>query len=167
MAKVPWENTIFSVLISGVKLLVIGLRNTLMDSYIFSILYKRIHFSLPLNPAIQYTEWAGNTPNILCPRCKEQKESQPYFIFYCKLFKITLDIIIELINLKYVFDIFFKITLKTIIMGTSSQFNDGVQLNIFPTYSSDTTSKLDSKETFVKAWSSLLNNNRNLNIQLN
>ena len=52
-------------------------------------------------------------------------------------------------------------------MGTSSQFNDGVQLNIFPTYSSDTTSKLDSKETFVKAWSSILNNNRNLNIQLN
>ena len=109
----------------------------------------------------------GNGPNIQCPRCKEQKESQPYFIFYCELFKITLDIIIELINLKYVFDIFFKITLKTIIMGTSSQFNDGVQLNIFPTYSSDTTSKLDSKETFVKAWSSLLNNNRNLNIQLN
>ena len=164
MAKVPWENTIFSVLISGVKLLVTGLRNALMDSYIFSILYKLIHFSLPFNPAIHRM---GNGPNIQCPRCIEQKESQPYFIFYCKLFKITLDIIIELINLKYVFDIFFKITLKTIIMGTSSQFNDGVQLNIFPTYSSDTTSKLNSKETFVKAWSSLLNNNRNLNIQLN
>ena len=42
----------FSVLISGVKFLLIGLRNALMDSYIFSILYKRIHFSLPLNPAI-------------------------------------------------------------------------------------------------------------------
>ena len=164
MAKLPWENTIFSVLISGVKLLVIGLRNALMDSYIFSILYKLIHFSPPFHPAIHRM---GNGLNIQCPRCKEQKESQPYFIFYCNLFKITLDIIIELINLKYAFDILFKITLKTIIMGTSSQFNDGVQLNIFPTYSSDTTSKLDSKETFVKAWSSLLNNNRNLNLQLN
>ena len=80
----------FSVLISGVKFLLIGLRNALMDSYIFSILYKRIHFSLPLNPAIQYTEWAGSTPNILCPRCKEQKKSQPYFILYCKLSRLEL-----------------------------------------------------------------------------
>ena len=49
------RNTIFSVLISGVKLLLIlliGLKTALMDSYIFSILYKHIHFSLPLNPAI-------------------------------------------------------------------------------------------------------------------
>ena len=71
----------------------------------------------------------GNTPNILCPRYKEQKESQPYFIFYCKLSKITLDFISEIINLKYVFDILFKITLRTIIiMGTSSQFHDGVNI---------------------------------------
>ena len=41
-----------SVLIYGVKLLLIGLRNALMDSYIFSLLYKRVHFSLQLNPAI-------------------------------------------------------------------------------------------------------------------
>ena len=39
----------FSVLKSGVKLLLIGLRNALMNSYIFSILYKRIHFSLPIH----------------------------------------------------------------------------------------------------------------------
>ena len=32
------RQTIFSVLIPGVKLLLIGLRNALMDSYIFSIL---------------------------------------------------------------------------------------------------------------------------------
>ena len=82
----------------------------------------------------------GNTLNILRPRCKEQKESQPYFIFYCKLSKITLDFISELINLKYAFNfnVFFKITLKTITMGTSSQFHDGVQLNILPTLSSET-----------------------------
>ena len=54
---------------------------------IFSIFYKLSHFSLRLNPAIHRMR---NTPNILCPRYKEQKESQPYFIFYCKLSKITL-----------------------------------------------------------------------------
>ena len=72
----------FSVLISGVKFLLIGLRNALMDSYIFSILYKHSHFFLLF---LQYTEWADNTPNILCPRYKKQKESQLYFILYCKL----------------------------------------------------------------------------------
>ena len=66
-----------------------------------------------------------NAPNILCPRCKKQKESQPYFIFYCNFSKITLAFISELINLKYAFDIPFKITLKTIIMGISSQFHNG------------------------------------------
>ena len=119
-----------SALISGAKLLLIGLRNALVDdSYIFSILYKLIHFSLPLNTAMHRM---GNTPNILCPRCKEQKEPQPYFILYCKLSKIILGFISELINLKYAFNITFKITQKTIIMGTSSQF----QLNILPTLSS-------------------------------
>ena len=105
-----------------------------MESYIFSILYKLIHFSHLLNPAIHRM---GNTPNIMCPRCKGQNESQSYFIFYCKLSKITLDFISELINLKYAFSIPFKITLKTIIMGTSSPFHDGVQLNILPTLSSE------------------------------
>ena len=101
--------------------------------YIF-YLDKLIQFSLPLKPAIHRM---GNTLNILCPRCKEQKESQPYFIFNCKLTKITLDFISELINLKYAFNIFFKVTLKTIIIGTSSQFHDGVQLKILPTLSSE------------------------------
>ena len=70
----------------------------------------------------------GNVSNVLCPRCKEQIESQPYFIFYCKFSKITLDFTSELNNLKYVFNIPFKITLKTIIMVTSSQFHDRVHL---------------------------------------
>ena len=46
-------DTIFSVLISRVKLFLIALRIFLMDSYIFFIWYKLIHFSLLLNPAIQ------------------------------------------------------------------------------------------------------------------
>ena len=105
-----------------------------MDSYIFAILYKLIDYSLPLNPAIHRMR---NTANTLCPRCKEQKESQSYFINYCKLSKITLDFISELINLKYAFNIPFKITLKTIIMGTSSELHDGIQINILPTLSSE------------------------------
>ena len=131
-----------------------------MDSYIFSFLYKLINFSLPLSPVIHRM---GNTSNIMRPRCKEQKDSQPYFIFYYKLSKITLDYVSELINLKYAFNIPFEIFLQTVIMGTSSRFHDGVQLNILPTLSLlDTASELSSKETFVKAWSSLLNNKGNL-----
>ena len=45
-----------------------------MDSYIFSILYKLIDFSLPLNPPIHRMD---NAPNILCLGCKEQKEPRP------------------------------------------------------------------------------------------
>ena len=126
------RNIRFSALISGVKLLLIGLRNALMDSYIFSILYKLIHFSFPLNPEIHRM---GSAPNILCPRYKEQKESQPFFIFYCKFSKITLDFISEPISLKYAVDIPFKITRKTMIMGTSSDFDNGIQLNILLTLS--------------------------------
>ena len=80
----------FSILISGVNLLLIGLRNALINSYIFSILYKLIHFSFPLNPEIHRM---GSAPNILCPRSIEQKESQPFFIIYCKFSKITLDLV--------------------------------------------------------------------------
>ena len=38
-------------------------------SYISSIWYKLIYFSLPLNPTIHRM---GNAPNIVSPRCKEQ-----------------------------------------------------------------------------------------------
>ena len=71
-------------------------------------------------------------PNILCLRCKGQEEPYPHFIFYCKLSKATVDFMSELIHLNYSFNIPFKISLKAIIMGASSQFHDGVQLNILP-----------------------------------
>ena len=137
----------------------IGLRNALM-CYIFSILYKLIHFSLPSNPAIHRI---GNTSIILCPRCKEKKEFQPYFIFignFPKLFS-------ELINLKYAFSIPFKITQKTIILETCSQFHECTVKHFTHTQIRDTAFELDSKESFVKNWSFLLNNNGNLNIQFN
>ena len=72
----------------------------------------------------------GNAPNVLCLRCMEQDESHPHFIFYCKLPKITLDYISELINLSYTFNTPFKVILKAIIMGTSSQSHDGLHLKI-------------------------------------
>ena len=62
----------------------------------------------------------GNTPNVLCPRCREQDEYHSHFLFYCKLSKVTLDYISELINLNYSFNIVFKYSLKTIIMGSFS-----------------------------------------------
>ena len=49
---------------------------------------------------------------MFCLRCKEQKESQPYFIFYWKFSKINLDSISEPINLKYAFNIPFNIKLS-------------------------------------------------------
>ena len=111
---------------SGLKPLLIGLRNALIDSF-----YQFFSSVKPCNHRM------SNAPNILCPRCKEQKESQPYFIFYCKLSKIILDFISELINLKYAFHIVFKITLKTNKKGNTSQFHDGVQSNILLTFSSE------------------------------
>ena len=42
-----------------------------------------------------------NAANILCPIRKEQEESQPHFIFFCKLSKTTLDFMNELINFNY------------------------------------------------------------------
>ena len=86
----------FSVLIFGVKLLLNGSRNPVMDSYMFSILYKFIHISIPLTPEIHRM---GNALNILYLRCKEQKESQLYSIFYSKLSIISLDFISKLVNL--------------------------------------------------------------------
>ena len=67
-----------------------------------------------------------NAPNILCPRCKETKSLNPILFFGARFPKLLCYFIGELINLKYA-NISFKITLKTIIMGTSFQFHDGVQ----------------------------------------
>ena len=66
----------------------IDLRNALKDSYIFSMLYRLFHFFPPLKPSNTQNDVP---PNILIPGYKEQRESQPYLIFYCKLipFKIT------------------------------------------------------------------------------
>ena len=73
-----------------------------------------------------------------------------------------------IINLKYTFNILFRITLKTIIIRTSSQFYDGARLKFYPNLAQRYYTLLDwVQKTFVKAWSSLLNNNANLNVQSN
>ena len=75
----------------------------------------------------------GNNPNSLCPRCKEQEESHPHFIFQCRLSKTTLDFINKLINLNYTFRNPFRISIKDILMATSPHTHDGVKLEILQT----------------------------------
>ena len=116
-------NTLFSPPIHRAKVLPTGLKNVPMVIYIFSIWYKLIHFSLPLNPALYRM---GTNPDSLCPRCKEREESYPHFIFHCRLSRITLDFINKLINLDYTFRTPFKISVKDILMATSSHTHDGV-----------------------------------------
>ena len=101
---------------------------------VFSIWYKLIYFSLTLNHAIHRM---GNTLNFLIPDVKNKKSFNSVLYFIASFPKLFWDFISELINLKYTFNIPFKVTLKTIIMGTSFQFHDGVQLNILPTLSSE------------------------------
>ena len=56
------------------------------------------------------------------------------------------------INLKYTFNIPFRITLKTIIMGTSSQFHDGAQLKFYPHFSSKILHFNVGLKKCVKVW---------------
>ena len=75
----------------------------------------------------------GNSPNTLCPRCKESDETHQHFIFQCKLSQTTLNFINELINRNYTFQFPFKICIRDILMGNSSHSHDGVKLEILPT----------------------------------
>ena len=102
---------------------------------------KLIHFSLLLNPAIQRM---GKTPNILHPRRMDQDESLPHFIFCCKLSKVTLDYISELINLNYSFNLPFKFSLKTIKMGSFSILWRWTFKNSTHTFRSDIHASLQS-----------------------
>ena len=112
-----------------------------MDSYIFSILYfyflSALNLFIFLFPCtLQYTKWAMH--QIFCvPDAKNKKSLNPILYFIASFLKLLWDFISELINLKYAFNIPFKITFKTIIMGTYFQFHDGVQLNILPTLYSE------------------------------
>lgn len=86
------QHILSAALIVGETLLMIGFSNALMVILILSGINLSIF--LLLNFAI-YTN--GSAPNILCPRCKNQSESYLHFMFYCKLFKITLYYISEVI----------------------------------------------------------------------
>ena len=82
------------------------------DGYIYSVWYTLIHFSLPLNPAIPKLEWATRQ-RFRVPYVENKKSLSPILYLFFKLSKITLDFIIELINLNYSFNISFKISLQT------------------------------------------------------
>ena len=52
-------------------------------------------------------------------------------------------------------------------MGIFSQFHDGAQFKFYPHVAQRYYKLLDGiQRTFVKSWSSLLNNDGNLNVQL-
>ena len=93
---------------------------------------------------------------------------QAFQNFFRLLFMIS-----ELItDLKYTFNIPFRINLKTIIMGTSSQFHDGAHLaTILPTLSSEIlhTSGLGPRNLCqgLELPFTVLNNNGKLNVQFN
>ena len=127
------------------------------------MLYGIIHFCLPSNPAIHRT---GSAPNILCLGCKKPKRVSKLIYILLQAFRNFSRLLFSelIINLKYTFSIPFRITLKTIIMGTSSQFHDGVQLKFYPNLAQRYYTLDWVQETFLKAWSSLLNNNGNPNV---
>ena len=52
-------------------------------------------------------------------------------------------------------------------MGAFSQSHDGAQLKFYPHLVQRYYFWIGFKETFVNSWSSLLNNNGNLNVQFN
>ena len=106
--------------------------------YIFNHVH---HFPLLLNPAIQRMD---NAANILHPRRMEQDEPHPHFIFYCKLSKVTLDYIIELIKLNYSFNLPFKFSFKNIKMGSFSLLWWCTFKNSNHTFRSDTHASLQS-----------------------
>ena len=139
----------------------------LIASYILSISYKCIYFSLPLS-LVQYTEWIMHQIFSVLD-VKNNKSLNPILYFIASFTKLLWDFLSELLSLKYDFNIPFKITLKTIRMGTFFQFHEGAQLNILPKPSSDILllNWTRRKEAFVKSLSYLLNNNGNLNKKFN
>ena len=79
----------------------------------------------------------GTNPNFLCSRCKEQEEFHSHFTFHRRLSQFTLDFINKLINLNYTFRTPFRISIKEILMATSSHTHDGVRLEILQTLMED------------------------------
>ena len=90
---------------TSLKKTIFPVKNTLVDIYFLS----GIHFSLPLNTAVH---WMGNTLTILCSQMLRTRRFSTSFYIFCKLSKITLEFISELINMNYSFNIPFKFSLK-------------------------------------------------------
>ena len=82
---------------------------------IFFICNKFVHF--PFLSTLQFIDEAIHQISYVTD-CKEQDESHPHFTFHCKMF-LKLPYVSKLVNLKYTF----KISLKAIKIGTTSQFH--------------------------------------------
>ena len=115
-----------------------------MDSYIFFILHN---FSLPLKPAIRRV---GNAP-----RCKEQKAKRVSTLMYILLqdFQNFSRLLISelIVNVKYNFNIPFRVTLKIIIMRASTQFHRWCTVKFYAH-----SAQRNCFWIGFKAWSSLL-----------
>ena len=145
-----------------------------MDKYIYILSCINLFISLlkPCNTIHRMDNPA--THQIFCVldvRSKKSLNPNLYFIASFLKFLQTshqFRLIISYINLKYTFNIPFRITLKTIIMGTSSQFHDGAQLKFYPHFRSEILHVwIKFKKPLSRSGSSLLNSNGNLStIQL-
>ena len=92
-------------------------------SFLFGTNSSTFHLNYALDSMV-------NNPNSPCPRCKEREESHPQFTVHCRLSQTTLDYINKLINLNYTFRTPFRISIKGILMATSSRTHDGIKLEI-------------------------------------
>ena len=120
--------------------------------------YSMLGYISPIIPFLPHIYRIGSCPTHIL--------LQAFQNFSMNSIKFLINELI--INLKYTFNIPFKITLKNIIMETSSQFHDGARLKLYRNLAQRYYTLLEwTQETFVKAWSSLLNNNANLNVQSN
>ena len=90
------------------------LRQESFDGYMFSVWYKLIQFSLPLNPAI-HVHKMDNAAKILCPipDVENKTSLKPILYFIASSPKLLQFSSSELISLNYSFKIRFKISLKT------------------------------------------------------
>ena len=136
------------------------------DGYIFSA-WQLYTYSLFSSLRPYNTQNELHTKDSVSQMLRIRRFSTPFYIF-CKFSKTTLEFISELINMKYSFNIPFKFSLKiTRELLLSSLILYSLE-NLTHNQLRVTASELDSsKKTFVNAWSSLLNNNGNLNIQFN
>ena len=140
---------------------------------------------LPINPAIYRI---SNTPNILCPRCKEQDEYHSSVYLFIARFPKLLQTNLNYINLvskpsqwKFHLNRMMASILRFywhLSYCRRKAFNEAYdKINKFSNFKynllsrfnkfQDTATELGLKDTFLRTWDSLINYDQSLNIQFN